>query len=154
MRRSNVGRTNASPLRIEPEVGQLPENASEAQGKVPSDVLQQDVSRSHLANDSSDVGPEVALVVFTVALTCVGEGLAGVSRSNEIHRSTPRSAIEGLEIVPDRSWIQGLVFHPSHEDGRGESVPLDVAHGSASPRKGKVEGEVESSDAGAEREGT
>jgi hypothetical protein len=48
---------------------------------------------------------------------------------DEIHSSMPRAAVEGLEIVPDRSTIQGLVFHPRHEACRGVSVPLDIAHG-------------------------
>lgn len=151
MRRTDIGRTNARPLRIEPELGQVSENSSEAQGKVASDVLQIDESGLHLANDSSDIGPEMALVVFSVALAGMRERLARVSRSDEIHRSTPRSAVEGLEIVPDRSRIQGLVLHPGHEDGRGESVPLDTHDGSCGWDR-QLDGQVETSDPRAEGE--
>ncbi|MEJ7763865.1 MAG: hypothetical protein WKF86_00050 [Acidimicrobiales bacterium] len=39
---TNVGCSNARPRRVVPDLGQVPENSSEAQGTVPCDVLQDD----------------------------------------------------------------------------------------------------------------
>jgi hypothetical protein len=68
------------------------------------------------------------------------------ARSEDIHASTPASAIEGFDVVPDRSLTQGLIRHPGHESGRSEGFPLDVTH-SAIARLGDVQPEVETSDA-------
>ncbi len=86
-----------------------------------------------------------------LASSCDAEWLTRVTCENRIHAATPASAIEGCNIVPDRSLIQGRVFHPGHYGGRGIGFPLDVAHSSISGT-GDVQAEVESSGAGAERE--
>lgn len=96
----------------------------------PVDVLEEDDGGLDLFDDADEVGPERALVVVPSSLPGDGVGLAREARREEIHDSTPRVAVEGREIVPDRRAIQGRVFHPRHENGRRESVPLDVTHGS------------------------
>tara|TARA_Y200000002_G_scaffold317749_1_gene276499 strand:+ start:903 stop:1154 length:252 start_codon:yes stop_codon:yes gene_type:complete len=63
----------------------------------------------------------------------------------------PRAAIEGGNIVPDNSLIQGRVFHPRHESGCGVGFPFDMAHSTISG-DGEDEPEVEPARAGAERE--
>jgi hypothetical protein len=68
-----------------------------------------------------------------------------------MNAAAPRVAVEGSQIVPDRSRSQGRVRHPGHEDGRGESVSLDIAHGPVSGF-GQVQPEIQSSDAGAKAE--
>ena len=113
------------------------------------DILQQEVARSHVADDALNPGPQPPFVVGALSLASDGEGLAREARSDEIHASTPRCAVEGFEIVPDRSRIQGLVFHPRHEHGRGVGFPLDVANGAGSG-DGKLHGQVEPADSGAE----
>ena len=149
---TKVSRAHNAPFRIEPEPGKVSEHSLEAQGKVPADILQEDEAGSYLAKDPSNVRPKVPLVGLASPLARDGEGLAGVAGRDEIHSAAPRSAIEGREIVPDRSRIQGLVFHPGHEDARREGVPLDETNGPRSA--GQLGSEVEASDPGAEREGT
>jgi len=150
VRGSNVGRGEHAPLRIEPERGKVAKDVGEPKRKVSSDVLEECEGGGDLLEDSPDLGPEVALVVCALSLPGCTERLAWVPANDEIHRSTPRAAVEGSEIVPDRSAIQLRFFHPGHEDGRGERVPLDVAHGSTP--SGQTE--IEAADAGAERQGT
>ena len=65
-----------------------------------------------------------------------------------MNAAAPRFAIEGFEIVPDRSRSQGRVRHPRHESGRGETVSLDIAQGSISGFC-QVQSEIQSSDTGA-----
>lgn len=113
-----------------------------------SDVFDEDEGGFALGDDAHEFGEERALVVVSASLACNAVGLAGNPRSDEIHAATPRSAVEGREIVPDRRAIQGLFRHPIHEAGRGEAVPLDVAHGATPGGQCEVDG----SDTGAEAE--
>jgi len=81
-----------------------------------------------------------------------GKRLTRIARSKDVHRATPWAAVEGDNVVPDRRRIQGRVFHPRHEDGRGEGVPLDITH-SAVSGLGQHEAEVEPSGAGVSARG-
>ena len=96
------------------------------------DILEEDKGRFDLVDDAGDMRPEVARIVSTPTLARDGERLARIARSDDVHRVAPRVAIEGGNVVPDNSLIQGRVFHPRHEDGRGEGVPLDVTHSTIS----------------------
>ncbi len=62
--------------------------------------------------------------------------------------ATPRAAVEGGNIIPDRRLIQGFVFHPRHEGGCREGFPLDVTN-SAIFGFCDVQAELQSADAGA-----
>jgi hypothetical protein len=147
MRGANVVRSEQTPLSIEPELGKVAKYLAEPKAKVARDVLEEGERGSALVEDASDFGPQVALVALPEPLAGDAEWLARVARSDEIHAATPRSAVEGSEIVPDRSLIHGLVAHPGHEDGRGEGVPLDVAHGAAVG--GQSDTKLKPADAGA-----
>ena len=123
----------------------------EAEAEMMGDVLEEDEGRLDLADDAGDMGPEVARVVGTPALARDGERLARIARSDDVHRAAPRAAIEGSNVVPDNSLIQGRVFHPRHESGCGKGFPFDMAHSTISG-DGDGEPEVETARAGAERE--
>jgi hypothetical protein len=122
------GRGEQVPFRIEPEVGQVPENRSQSGNSEPWDVLQQDEVWSHLTQNPGDVGPDPPLVLDAASNAGLRERLTRETGRDEIHSAAPRSAVEGRDVVPDRSRIQGLVRHPRHEDGRRMGVPLDVTH--------------------------
>jgi hypothetical protein len=100
---SDLGRADTAPFRIEPDFGQVSENLSQSGSKQTWDVLQKDVSRSHVANDANDVGPDPPLVLGALALPGNGEWLAREARSDDIHTATPRFTVEGGEVVPHRS---------------------------------------------------
>jgi len=123
----------------------------ETEAEMMGDIFEEDEGRFDLADDSCDMRPEVARVVRTLALARDAERLAWISRSDDVHRAAPRAAIEGSNVVPDRRAIQGRVFHPRHESGRGVGFPFDMAHSSISGH-GDGEPEVEPAGAGAERE--
>jgi hypothetical protein len=115
------------------------------------DVLEEAPLRRDLADDAGDLGPEVPGIVPALPIAAEREGLAGITGRDEMNAAAPRSAIEGAQIVPDRSRSQGRVRHPGHEDRRGKSVPLDETH-SAVSGLGQVEAEIEASDSGAKTE--
>jgi len=123
----------------------------EAEAEMMGDILEEDEGRFDLADDAGDMGPEVARVIRTPALARDGERLARIARSDDVHRAAPRAAVEGSNVVPDNSLIQGRVFHPRHESGCGEGFPFDMAHSTISG-DGDGEPEVETTCAGTERE--
>lgn len=147
MRRPHAGRAEHVPFRIEPEVGKVAKDFGEPKRQVPADVFEEDEGGLALADDASHLGPEVSLVLFRSSLAGGAERLARVARSDEIHDTTPRSAVEGSEIVGDRSAIHVRVFHPCHEDARREGVALDVTNGPRS--SGHSHAEFEATDPGA-----
>ena len=68
-----------------------------------------------------------------------------------MNSTTPRSAVEGSKVAPDRRLTQGLVRHPRHESGRSVAFPLDETNSSIS-RLCDVEAEVETPVSSAEGE--
>ena len=151
VRGANGCRAEQTPFRIEPELGKVVEDVGEPESNKLGDVLQQDESGSQVSDDGCDGWPEPALIVSSTLLPGRAERLAREAGSDEIHSATPRAAVEGGEVIPDRSRIQARLRHPLHEDGRCVGVPLNVSHGSY-PCHGS-EGELESSVAGAEVDG-
>ena len=123
----------------------------EAEAEMMGDVLEEDEGRLDLADDAGDMRPEVARVVRTPALARDRERLARIARSDDVHCAAPWAAVEGGNVVPDNSLIQGRVFHPRHESGCGEGFPFDMAHSTISG-DGDGEPEVETARAGTERE--
>jgi len=123
----------------------------EAEAEMMGDILEEDEGRIDLTDDPGDMRPEVTRVVRAPALARDRERLARIARSDDVHRATPRAAVEAGNVVPDRSLIQGRVFHPRHESGCGEGFPFDMAH-STIAGDGDGEPEIEPARAGAERE--
>jgi hypothetical protein len=100
---ANIARSETAPFRIEPAFGKAPENNVESSSGELGNVLQVDVAGSNLAKDAEDLEPEAgALTVDAGATSGQGDVLAGEAGNDKIHDATPRSAVEGFEIVPDR----------------------------------------------------
>ena len=121
----------------------------ESEPQMMGDILEEYEGRLDLADDTGDMGPEVARIIRTPALARDAERLARIARSDDVHRAAPRAAVEGSNVVPDNSLIQGRVFHPRHESGCGEGFPFDMAHSTISG-DGDGQPEVEPARAGAE----
>lgn len=123
----------------------------EAEAEMMGDILEEDEGRLDFADDAGDMGPEVARIICTPALARDAERLARIACSDDVHRVAPRAAIEGSNVVPDNSLIQGRIFHPRHESGCGEGFPFDMAHSTISG-DGDGKPEIEPASAGAEGE--
>lgn len=151
LRRTSLLRGVETPFRIEPEVGKVPQDTSKPSGdNNVGHVLQEHVLGSHVSDDAVAMGPEMPGVVKPSPLSGLREGLAGESGSNDIHLAVPVSAVEGLDLIPDRRLIQSLLFHPCHEARRRVGIPFTVAYGSCESSKGKLEAAI----SGAEMKGT
>jgi hypothetical protein len=120
----------------------------EAEGQMAGDVFKEGPFGPDFSDDACNIGPEVAGIIFALAIAREGEGLAGITGSDDMNAAAPRSAIKGFEIVPDRSRSQGRVCHPCHENGRRETVSLDMTY---SPISGfsEAKAKIKSSDTGA-----
>ena len=123
----------------------------EAEAEMMGDILEEHERRFDFADDTGDMWPEVAWVVSTPAFPRDAERLARIARSDDIHRTTPWAAVEGSNVVPYNSLIQGRVFHPRHESGCGVGFPFDMAHSTISG-DGDGKREVEPACTGAEGE--
>ncbi len=119
-----------------------------SQGHMALDVLEEAPFGVEFSDDAADVRPEVAGIVFAAPAPSEAEGLAWISASEDMNLSTPRAAVEGGNVIPDRRLIQGLVFHPCHEGGRREGFPLDVTNRAVSGFC-DMQAELQSADAGA-----
>jgi hypothetical protein len=149
---SGVVRAQATPLRIEPQRGQVPEHAVESSSSESCDVLHEDEAGSNLAHDPSEVRPEPRpLPVDAFSLPGVADVLTGEAASDEIHDSTPWAAVEGGDIRPHRARSQPTFFHLADQSRSGESFPLHEADRASAD---SLEAEGQSASAGEEFDGT
>jgi len=92
------------------------------------DIFAEDPFGTDLSGDPGDVGPQVPGIVRSPAFSSAAEGLAGITGRDDMNAAAPWSAIEGSQIVPNKGFAQGRVFHPGHEGGRSMGFPLDISH--------------------------
>lgn len=115
------------------------------------DVLEETPAGSDDAEVLLDEGPEVSRVVSAPLLPGDRERLARIAANDAVHASTPRSAVEGSEIRPQRRRIQLSRFHMRNQDVAGIGFDLHIADRSSSGKR-QSNAEIESSSAGAEGE--
>lgn len=155
MRGTDGCRGNTVPLRSEPARCQVPEDLLECSATVNGeeswDVLDEEPCRVELAEDSEDEGPEPSLVVDALPFPGDAGALTWKTGNDEIHSAAIRFAVEGFQIVPDRTWIQGTFAHSTCEDGSRIGLPLDSSH-SPNSRASANDGAIESAVSGAERD--
>jgi len=141
---------NNSPPRIKPHLGKVSKDSTESANNKRWAVFHEDVSRSHFANDSSDLRPEVPLVLLTLPLPGNGERLARVPGSDDINAATPFFAVEGSQIRVNRRVLNRPFFHASLQDFADRVLPLHETDCSSAWNR-QSDSEIESADAGAER---
>ena len=101
MRRANFCRAEQARRRRVAQSPKLSQDGLEAKGDVTGDVFEEDPFRAALADDPRDVGPEVAGIVGTAALSGRAEGLAGISGEDDVEGAAEGAGIEGAQIIPD-----------------------------------------------------
>lgn len=111
-------------------------------------VLKKNDCWAALGDDAGDVWPQVARIVSAAPLSGVTERLARVARCEHIHEATPRSAIEGGEVVPDRRRSQATVLHARDQDRGGMGFPLHETDGAVGVSEGERDSEFKPADAG------
>lgn len=93
------------------------------------DVLEEDPFGAAFADDAGDVGPEVAGIVSTAALSGCAEGLAGISGEDDIEGPAKDTCIEAAQIVPDRGRGEVSGCLRRDEDRPWPVLPFDEGAG-------------------------
>jgi hypothetical protein len=151
MRRADLCRRDEARRRRVAQSPKLPQDGLEAEGDVPGDVFEEDPFRAAFADDAGDIGPEVAGIVGTAALSGRAEGLAGVSGEDGIEGAAEGPGVETAQIGPDRSRGEVSGALGSDDDGARPVVPFDEGAGVIS-RFGEHEAQIKASAACAEGE--
>jgi hypothetical protein len=120
MRRADFFRREYANRRRETQVSKASQHGFKAEGEVPRDVLEKAPTQagSEFPDDPFDVGPEVAFVVLSLALSGLTERLAGVSGKQGVDASGEGRRVEGGDVIPD--WRGGEVSGPL---GGNEGLP-------------------------------
>ena len=111
-------------------------------------VLEKGVGGLALGKNALDVRPKVAGIIGSGALPSDREWLAWITRNDAIHDSTPRLAVEGSQIRPNRRIIQGFVRHARSQDFAAVAFVLNAADDASIPDR-QADAEVESPGSGA-----
>ena len=146
MRGTHVGRGKSDPFRVPPAIGQFSHDSGGraleelAFGFVHSggggssdgaDVLQKESLRVAIVSEVKDFKEEPgALSIKTSPFAGDADVLARESRNEQIHASTPRCAVKGEQVRPDRRRIKGSRFHKAGKLCGSRGFPLHVANGS------------------------
>lgn len=147
---SDVGCAEQIPFRIEPELGQVPENNGQsASGNKGRHILQEHEVWFHFAKDADDIRPDPPLVFDALAGARRRPRLTGETGRDEIHLATPCMAIEGEQVVPDRRLSQDAFFHTRDQCAGAIGFDLHVTDGAVGViREDEFESKLQSSDAG------
>ena len=151
VRRADFRRSKETCRKAVAHADQSAGDFGETEAEMMGNILEENEGRLAFTDDARDMRPEVARVLGAEPFACDGKRLARVASADDVHRAAPWTAVEGSNIVPDNSLIQGRVFHPRHESGCGVGLPFDIAQSSIS-RDGDGEPEVEPACTGAQRE--
>lgn len=144
VRRSNIGRSESTPLRIVPERGKVGEDDFEPFRPERGDVFNEDQLRSNFADDSREVFPEPAsLAPDAFLLTGDGDVLTREAASDAVHQSSKRGSIEGGNVRPKSRWSQVSRFHARSQDFAGVGFPLHVNE-SSNRDASELDSEIES----------
>lgn len=151
MRRADFLRSKDSFLNLVAKSEKLSAYLLIADSQMVFDVLKEDDGGLHFGDDPCNVRPEVAGIVGAALLSGAAEWLARVTCDNHVDTASPASSVESLKVGPNRSLIEDSVFHTRDQDLGGSNFDFHIASRD-SLWTGEFESEVESSDAGAERE--
>jgi hypothetical protein len=104
VRRTDLCRREQARRRRVAQSPKLSQDGLEPEGDVPGDVFEEDPFGLAFTDDTGDVGPEVPLVVGSLALSCHAERLTGVSGEYGVDCASEGPAVKGGDIIPDRGW--------------------------------------------------
>nr|WP_247651339.1 hypothetical protein [Roseovarius autotrophicus] len=129
VRRANLCRAEQTRRRRVAQSPKLSQDGFKAEGDVTGDVFEEDPFGETFADDTGDLGPEVARVVGPSALSGRAEGLAGISGKDEVECPPEGPSIEAAQIIPD--WGRGEIpcALGGDEHSSGPVLPLDEASG-------------------------
>jgi hypothetical protein len=93
------------------------------------DVFEEDPLRAAFADDPRDVGPDVAGIVGTAALSGRAEGLARVACEDGIECAAEGACVEAAQVGPDRGRGEVACALGSDEHRSWPVLPFDECAG-------------------------
>jgi hypothetical protein len=154
MRSAHLRRRKQVPFRIPPVSGQVLEYPHDGSAGISSGnsdawgVLKKEEFGSNLAKDAPHFRPHISLVSFKLSASGKAVSLARDSRANNIHDSTPREAVEGAKVIPDRRRIQATFFHASNKRAGGKCFPFHVSDAAVAVSERNSQSEFETANSG------
>ena len=125
VRRANFCRAEQTRRRRVAHCPKLSQDGFEAEGDVPGDVFEEHPFGAALADDASDIWPEVAGVVGTLTFASGTEGLAGISSEHDVKGPAEDTRIKAAQIIPNRCRGEISCALGGDEDGARPVLPLD-----------------------------
>lgn len=96
---------------------------------MPGDVFEEDPFRAAFADDAGDIGPKVAGIIGTAALSGRAEGLAGIACEDGIEGAAEGASVEAAQIGPDRGRGEVPGALGDDEDGARPVLPFNEGAG-------------------------
>jgi hypothetical protein len=129
VRRADFCRAEQARRRRVAHAPKLSQYGFEAEGNVAQDVFKEDPFWRALPDNPGDLGPEVARIVGTAALSGGAEGLAGIPGQDGIEGTAEVSGIEAAQVVPDWRGCEVSCALGGDEDGSRIGLPFDKGAG-------------------------
>src|SRR5215475_15958940 len=95
------------------------------------DVFDEDHGGSNFVDQADELGPQRAVIAVSFAFAGDGLGLTRDPRSDAIHHSTPRAAVEGEQFRPDSRRSQRTVFNLRNQTGGCDCFSLPETDGAS-----------------------
>ena len=129
VRRADFCRREQARRRRVAHAPKLSKDGFKAEGDVTGDVFEKDPFWGTFPDDAGNLGPEVARVSGTAALSGSAEGLAGISGEDDVEGTAEWPGIETAQIIPD--WRRGEISRAlgCDEDFSRPVLPLDEGAG-------------------------
>lgn len=102
MRRTDFCRAEQTRRRRVTQSPKFSEHGFKAEGDMTCDVFEEDPFGAAFGDDSGDLGPEMPGIGRAATLSGGAEGLAGISREDDVEGAAKGAGIETAQIVPDR----------------------------------------------------
>ena len=128
---AGVGRRYDTPLRIEPQRGQVSKNNSESPRSERWAVLHVDVAGSNVANHPRKFAPESgAFAVEPVPGAGKADVLAGEAARYDINNAVPWSSVKTAHVSPNRERAEGSIVLSLRQNLCGVGITLNGDNGS------------------------
>ena len=149
VRRADFCRREQTRRRRVAHAPKLSQHGFKAEGDVTGDVFEEHPFGGTFPDDAGDLGPEMAGIIGTTALSGSAEGLAGVTGQHCVEGPAKGPGIEAAEIIPDRGRGEVSRALGGDEDASGICLPLDEGAG-VKPGFSEHEAQIKASAACAE----
>ena len=129
VRRADFCRAKQARRRRVAHAPKLSQDGLKPEGDMAGDVFKKDPFGAAFADDTGDLGPQVAGIIGPATLSGGAERLARISGEGDVKGPAEGAGIEAAQVVPDRGWGKISRVLGRDEDGSGPILPFDKCAG-------------------------